>query len=308
MKYSMTKIFQAIYLTLSKTLSTKLSLNIFKKPFKLKLFLKNQPNSIFSISKQELIAISQLIAKGYSIKDALLLIDEKFESIVLELEKGKPFIEFIPLHKKQLFYQSLSFFLSITTLSEACLEAKEMEDMRNRLLERIIKSLAYPLFVFIFSLVVFIVFEWLIYPQLSSLMESGEQQAFISFFFVSIRILIICLVMMLISLIVIMIAITKNESFKLTLIEKVLLKISLVKQYLSYDFAVKVHILMKSGYSTKQTFYALKALKREQYLFFISTRMIAELENGQDYVQVVQNEKAFDQKFKYFFKLGSLIL
>lgn len=256
------------------------------------------------ISKQELIAISQLIAKGYAIRDALLLMDDKYRPIVQQLDKGQPFLDFINLHKKQLFYQSLSFFLSITSLSEACLEAKEIEEMRKDLIEKMIKAMAYPLFVFIFSLVVFIVFEWLIYPQLSTLMDIQDQGMLISLFFIFIRIVIFLMILASISVLVISVALLNSETFKLQFTEKILLRSSLYRQSCSYDFAMKIHILMKRGYSTKDTFYALKALKREQYMYFICCRMIAQLESGCDYVHVVQNERAFDEKFKYFFKLG----
>ena len=144
-----------------------------EKPSERKSFVQVMRRSTSTISKEDLIQISLLLHKGYSLSSSLMILG-RYEEIEKQLEQGIDFQQFIDFHSKDPFYTSLRFFMEISSLDQAILSAYEYHKVKKQMREHWLKETTYPLFVLFFSFMVFIFFEIQIYPQLSMMIDAQK--------------------------------------------------------------------------------------------------------------------------------------
>lgn len=259
--------------------------------------------STLTINKKALYDCALLINKGYSLPVTLEILGN-YDELIDQLKHGKNIQDYIDFQSKDPFYRHLSFFLSISSFDNAIISAFEYDEMKRKLKENWIKEISYPLFVLLFALVVFFIFDFMIYPQLQSIIPTASTNYLHTFLAVLIGIIWILLILFIFFISVIKIIQKKNYSQYLQYYDKIFSQLSFIKKYISYDFALHTLILMKRGYSTKQVFESLMQLKDHQLLSFDLDKMVEDFKQGKEMSKIIDQQSHFDSKFKYFFKMG----
>lgn len=258
--------------------------------------------STLLIANKDLIHLSTLLSKGYSIQNALEIIGG-YDQIIQELLKGNKIENYINFNSKNSFSKSLSFFIEISTLDQAIKSANDYEKLKRNLILKWIKSITYPLFVLFFSIVVFIFFENFLYPQLITfyLSDEGFQiHQFILIFTQCIYVLFILLILLFIIFILIK---RYYYSVYLAIYKKYFSKIKIIKKIYTYDYAIHSLVLMKRGLSTKQVFESLFKMNKS-LLNIPLNEMLHQLESGCQMIEIIEKSEYFDCKFKQFYKIG----
>lgn len=259
--------------------------------------------STLLISKKDLIMLSNLLHKGYSIPDSLLIIGG-YEQILEQLEKGKDFRQFIDFHSKDPFYRSLEYFLSFSSLDQAILSAHQYHETRKVMKKDWLKEISYPIGVLFFALLVFIFFEIMIYPQLMSLIDIEKKIYLHQLLYGTIGLLLVSIFLNSVILLYLFLLKRMNHlRFNQFYLDH-LGKLSLIKKMISYDYALHSLILMQRGFSTKQVFECLLELKNNIFLQLNLKHMTSQLQKGEEMVHIIEHEPYFDERFKQFFKLG----
>lgn len=254
------------------------------------------------INKNDLIDISKLISKGYSLQDSLKIIGN-YDCVLEELSKGNTIDQFIQINKKNTFYKTLSFFLKISSFDQAVLSAYEYDEFKKNLRKNWSKEVSYPILLVCFTCAVYIFFEGFIYPQLQSLVV--HQQSFLlHHLLVNIfRILLLTILLVFIFILTYFLFIQKNEKYYQKFYD-LIKNIPIFRKILSYDYATHSLVLMKRGLSTKQVFDSLLLLKNNQLLIVPLTKMIDLLHQGKEMISIIENLSYFDIRFKQFYKIG----
>lgn len=259
--------------------------------------------SIFWIDKQDLLDIAILLQRGYPLEKIFKMLD-KYPEFLKRIQKGENFLTFINFKKRDHFHTSLNFFIHITTFEKAIISAFEYEEMKKKLRNEWLKDTSYPLFVFTFSLIVFLLFESLIVPQLTNMIQLTEGLMLYHLLVKLIHwMLMIFFIVVLLGMGFVFLLLTRQDIIE-HLYERFLGKISFVKKIISYEYALHSLVLMKRGYSTKQVFEQLLHLKKFHLLTIDIKRMIEKFNQGKDILEMIYEEQHFDHKFKHFFKMG----
>lgn len=258
--------------------------------------------SIFMINKNDLIDISRLMSKGYSLQDSLKIIGN-YDCILEDLSKGNSIENFIYLNNKNTFYKTLSFFLKISSFDQAVMSAYEYDEFKKDLRKNWIKEVSYPILLVSFTCAVYIFFEGFIYPQLQSLVIQ-EQSLLLHHLLVNIfRILLLIIILIFIFILVYFLFIQKSEKYY-QIFYDLIKNIKIFRKILSYDYATHSLVLMKRGLSTKQVFDSLLLLKNNQLLIVPLNKMIELLHQGKEMISIIENLCYFDTHFKHFYKIG----
>lgn len=258
-------------------------------------------NTTCWISKKDLQVIGVLLSKGYPIQKILLLLDEKYEKVVDELEKGRSVIEFIPFHKKDAFYERLKFFMNLSSFSEAIELANEVESMQKNYLESVLKQVTYPLFVLLLSIGVFFLFEKMIYPQLITFVNVNEKTPL---FFSLMHLFLVTVFLFLFGITLLCGIIYGHKSLYHVLYDKFLIRYSIIKSMLSMQFATHLLLFMKKGYSTRQILHTLTHLLKETPLKWMAIDLVSESERGDNFIEMMTHHAYLSDDFRFFFKTG----
>ena len=254
------------------------------------------------INKNDLIDISKLISKGYSLQDSLKIIGN-YDFVLEELSKGSSIENFIDLKNKNTFYKTLSFFLKISAFDQAVMSAYEYDEFKKNLRKNWTKEVSYPILLVCFTCAVYIFFEGFIYPQLQSLVIH-EQSFLLHHLLVNIfRILLFIVILIIVLILVYLIFIQKNNKYYQKFYD-LIKNIKIFRKILSYDYATHSLVLMKRGLSTKQVFDSLLLLKNNQLLIVPLNKMIDLLHQGKEMIVIIENLCYFDRRFKHFYKIG----
>lgn len=258
--------------------------------------------SISTISKNDLIDLSRLITKGYSLKESLEILGN-YDFILEELSKGHTIEKFIQFNNKNTFYKTLSFFLNISTFDQAVIGAYEYDEFRKNLKMNWLKEISYPILLVFFTCAVYIFFDGFIYPQLQSLISNQGSLMLNQVLILIFRIIIMILIGILFLVLIYLIVIQKNEQYYHKFYEFIK-EFSLFKKLLSYDYAIHSLVLMKRGLSTKQVFESLLQLKNNKLLSIPVNAMVDSLHQGKEMISIIENSSYFDPRFKQFYKIG----
>lgn len=257
--------------------------------------------STLSISKNDLYNLSVLLSKGYSINESLNIIGNH-EDIIFQLKEGEKIERFIDLESKSSFFQSLHFFLKTYPLDQAILSAYEYEQLKKQNQAKWLKEISYPIIVFFFSILIFIFFEWYIYPQLSSFSNNANGIQLHNILYLIIH-LILNLGFILIFLIFILFFYKNNIHFQ-SFYKNYIGKLSIIRKIFTYEYALHYVVLMNRGLSTKQVFDSLIDLKKNKIFQLNLNEMIMQLNQGIKMIDIIMNYEYFDSRFKHFFKIG----
>ena len=261
-----------------------------------KLFVHQMPNTIY---KKDLVLLSKLLSKGYSIIQSLEIISG-YQHIIDKLMKGDDFKDYLILNSKDKFYQSLNYFINITSLDKAIISSFEYENSKKEANKQFIKEISYPLLTLLFAFIVFIFFNLFLYPQLLNFINTTNHLNNLVNIFINSLILIFIL---LFSLYMLYLFIQNKECFKKCYL-KYIGKIFIVKDLFTYDFAFHYYLLIKQGFTTKQVFEYLLKLDKNS-IFTINIQIfIDQLNKGIQFNKIIENHQYFDSKFITFFKIG----
>lgn len=227
-----------------------------------------------------------------------------YDEIIEQIEKGKTFEEFIPSNSKSLFYRSLHFFMRVSSIEQAILEAQEYENMKKTVRQEWLKETSYPILVFFLALIVFVFFDFFIYPQLQSMVPYSTAFEFHRLLSFTLRTVFMLFLSFLFSSFILYLLMRKNEDVRKGLLQKIS-KIKIMKKILSYDYALHTLILSKRGYSTLNIFESLRHLNTSLFLKMIIEEMITHLENGEEMMQIIENCPYLDNRFKQFYKIAA---
>lgn len=262
------------------------------------------PKSTSWIKQPDLIDLSYLLAKGYPLSSALLIVNKKYEPLLKEIEQGKDLTAFINFKKKTPFYQSLQFFLSISPFEQAIQSAYEYEKMKKDFKDQWLKQTTYPLFIFIFACFLFLLFEKVLYPQLTVFLSTNNSLAFHQVLFIGLQIVFFVAIILGINFFFIYSVYSKKDDIFHSLYQRYFCHMSLIKKVISFELASNMYVLMKRGYSTQEMFMCLKTLKNNRFLTYNLNEMIDECEQGIDLPQIFEKRTQLDEKFRYFVKMG----
>ena len=118
--------------------------------------------------------LHDLLQNGYPYLEALQLLGKDTTRIREQLELGHSIEEILITQGTGRFFEHLSFFLKITSLSRAIDSSLQLYDFERNLLSRLLKKTAYPLSIFVFAYVMLLVFSTAIIPQMLQSFDQGE--------------------------------------------------------------------------------------------------------------------------------------
>ena len=258
--------------------------------------------SICWISKSELIDSALLIQKGYSMKESFQIVGVH-ETILTKLDQGDDWHQFLNINKRDPFYVSFSFFLDVMPFHLAVISTNDYVEMKKNLRNNWLKEIAYPIFTLFFAILVFIIFNQLIYPQLCILTDLKQDHMKLILDFMMNILSVFILLIVLISMFISFLFHHKKDWYYL-FYQNFFYKLSLVRKLISYDYTIHSLVLMKQGYSTKQVFECLQRMKTESFLAYDIKEMMNDFHQGKEMIEIIMNHPRFDHRFKYLFKIG----
>lgn len=248
----------------------------------------------YSHSEWEL--LSELLSSGYSLKELSYYFKEK--PILGETRFYDDYIK----DNKGSFYNNLRFFYTINTLDKAIQNALKIEDFRKNLKSQFLKSLFYPLVIFIFAIIILLFFTTTIIPTLTS------QFKFDSFVVKALMLFPIILkgisLLIFICGFILLLLYNLNKKVFYKISEYCLIKIKIVKQLYSYSFLGYYNQLFLCGLSSKECITYLLNLNTTFYFQTLIQDINNKLEQGIAFLDILEQSSKITAEIKHCFKMG----
>lgn len=246
----------------------------------------------------QFIQLANLLEKGYPLAQSLLILDEGYQGIVDELEKGVSFYDCVIAKGRGIFHQHCRFFIELSTLPKAIMNAARLVEKQQTMKKLWVKETSYPLFILFFAMVTLFVFTSAIFPQLEitfSEFENFHQLSSMTQILKGITYLLLGLFFLLPLAILI--------CYK-TAYRKLLYRIPLFLELISYLIASDMLSLIRCGCSTKEMFTYLHRLRERGLSSEVSNELFLALQEGKSFDDTISCSNHLSHRFKYFFKCG----
>lgn len=257
--------------------------------------LKKNKHYTHKFKAYEWAYLANVLKQGFSIKEALLLLDEHTHIPSL-LEQGKSIEQILCANKRGAFYTHLHFFLSITSLPNAILSALDMEAFEKNMIKKLTKQISYPLFILVFSFVILYLFSSMVLPQLMMSFDLQEGNQTLMFAVLLLEWIIkICFFTTLMSLIIVLIA-KNNERLRMQIYTH-LPWMHVPQDLTSYRMAGYFIPLLKHGISTKDAFSFLSQCKKGDLMTHCAKEIKHQLEQGMELLEALKQNMWINTAF-----------
>lgn len=212
------------------------------------------------------------------------------ESIILDSTKGR-------------IHNLLAFFLNITGVAQAIQYAIQLYHFEKNLKKKMVKQTAYPIFILLLSFCTIFLFSTYIIPQLMSNFEVDSNvllYALQIIHFISL----LMVIGMICAFLLLLLSRFENIIFSHIRILSIR-KMRIVKELISFYISNYLVLLFQCGLSTKQSIVFLSQLKNQPLIQFVMDDIYDKLENGNELIQVMDQNPYLAKHFKMHFSLGS---
>lgn len=126
----------------------------------------HRQSSIYSISKDEVLQLSLLLDSGMDMHTLIQIAFRSSEAILQALNQGESFRSILCKYQRTHFFKLLNRMLESLDLKCAIDCVKNIESVTNDLFQKVLKKSAYPIFLYIFSLIMLIFFSDFVLVQM----------------------------------------------------------------------------------------------------------------------------------------------
>lgn len=247
----------------------------------------------------QFVLLASLLEKGYPISQSLLILDERFQWIVNELESGVSFYDCVLAGGKGAFYQHCRFFLELSSLPKAIMNASILVEKQQAIKKMWIKETSYPMFLLLFAVITLFVFTSAVFPQLSITFSEYDNFTHLEVLIGIMKSLTYVLLSLLFVIPLLLFGIYHSKNYRY-----ILYRIPLFSELVSFIIASDMLSLIRCGCSTKEMFTYLHHLRQKGLSFDASNALYLELHEGTSFEEAVSLSKQLSRRFKYFFKCG----
>lgn len=249
--------------------------------------------------------LHDLLQNGYPYLEALQLLGKDTTRIREQLELGHSIEEILITQGTGRFFEHLSFFLKITSLSRAIDSSLQLYDFERNLLSRLLKKTAYPLSIFVFAYVMLLVFSTAIIPQMLQSFDQGEDfQGLllgVSLLQGGCRLIGVCALCLLAGAL----HLRNKPAIRNALILRSTRLCKLASHVESYLFAGYMVELLKQGIPTRTALQYLEQIRKGSLFCELHKHLMNGLQNGEDILCVIEREVLLNDIFKQSFRIGS---
>lgn len=264
--------------------------------------LKKNKQCTHKFKTYEWTYLVHLLKQGFSVKEAILLLDEH-TNIPSLLEQGKSIEQILCENKHGAFYTHLYFFLSITSLPNAIVSALDMEAFEKNMIKKLTKQISYPLFILVFSFVILYLFTSMVLPQLIMSFDLQDENQTLMFTVVLLKWIIqLCFFTMLMTLIIVLAA-KNNERLRMKIYAHTPW-LHLPKDLTSYRMAGYFIPLIQHDISTKDAFSFLSKRKKCDLITHCATEIKNQLEQGMDLLDALKQNVWINTAFYDTWRIG----
>lgn len=247
----------------------------------------------------QFVQLASLLEKGYPLAQALLILDEDFQWIVEQLEKGISFYDCVIADGKGAFYQHCRFFLELSSLPKAIMNASTLVEKQQAIKKMWMKETSYPMFILFFAVITLFVFTSAVFPQLSMTFSEYDDFAHLELMIGLMKGLTYVLLSLLLLIPLLVVGIYHSKSYRY-----LLYRIPVFSELVSFMVASDMLSLIRCGCSTKEMFTYLHHLRKKGLSFDASNELYLELHDGTSFETAVSSSKYLSRRLKYFFKCG----
>lgn len=236
--------------------------------------------------------LSQLLESGYSLNESMVFLNT---NQLQELDKHS-FYDLYIKNFKGSFYNNLRFFYSLFPLDQAIKNSISIEEFKNNIIQKLVKTTVYPIFIFIISICILMFFSISILPQLiinfniKSTMFNVVQMMPIIFNFIGIVIFVLMITVGTIYLI--------NKSLFYFILKSVFIYIPIFKQIHSFYFLGYFSKLYECGLSSKACIEYLLKLKTYKVFNEMIYEINEKLNQGKSLIECIKSQKILSYECK----------
>lgn len=268
-----------------------------------------KPNKIF-LDLDDLKEINELLESGFSFKDTLALLKTvKTSNIIHEMEEkineGKSLDQFFGGYCKRYIQSYFNSFAKYLPFKQALSITIKVIDHQRKQIHTFIKTLAYPLSMFLLAMIGLYIFNLYFFPSLIKMLKgfqvssknylllSSVIHGVITFFFLCLLAILIFLIYVVkhkkvVFMYVVLCTYTKNK---------------LLKRYLSNEFVIFFKECLHQGLKSKQALDVLKSCHMKPLLAFQSYHIDKMLLEG-FHLQEALSNKFLDQDLSRFMNIA----
>lgn len=249
--------------------------------------------------------LHDLLQNGYPYLEALQLLGKDTGNIREELERGHSMEEILIQQGTGRFFEHLSFFLRITSLSKAIDSSLQLYNFERNLLSGFLKKTAYPFFIFVFAYVMLLIFSGTIIPQMLQSFDQGDDfkglMLGVNVLQTACRMLGICSVLAALALLYL----KHKPALRNALILRSPRLCTLASHVESYLFSGYMIELLKQGIATRTALEYLEQIRKGTLFCELHKHLMHGLQNGGDMLCVIDREILLNDAFKLSFRIGS---
>lgn len=249
--------------------------------------------------------LHDLLQNGYPYLEALQLLGKDTTAIKEELELGHSMEEILITQGTGRFFEHLSFFLKITSLSKAIDSSLHLYDFERNLLSGLLKKTAYPLSIFVFAYVMLLVFSSAIIPQMLQSFDQGDNfqglMLGVSLLQGGCRLIGICTLCALAG----MLYLRKKPAIRNALVLRSPRLCKLASHVESYLFSGYMIELLQQGIPTRTALQYLEQIRKGSLFCELHKHLMSGLQQGEDIHCVIEREVLLNDIFKQSFRIGS---
>lgn len=248
--------------------------------------------------------IHKLLEAGYPLQTTLQFLPKDKYWIAESLNQGIDFMDFLKQQNTSIA-KNICFFCSITTLSNAIQISNTLNEFHKKMVKTLFTKSCYPCILLISSFFLIKLFSNVILPQLISGFAAQQIPTYLISLIQYFNIFINLFMFLLIISILISILVCINKNIQSRLLHTLGSKLTCVRNYCSYVFANYINELEKGGIST---YYSIQYLQNIDILWLkqLAFRLFQKLDDGNDLIDSIENEKLFSQEFMHCMKLRSV--
>lgn len=269
------------------------------------LLIKKKQPSILRLHKEQYHFLSLLLKQGYSLLECLKILQIDITLMQCAIEEGKTIHEIFIQGNKGKFYEHLKFFLTVQDVGSAIEASLRMDDFEKGVIQKLVKSLIYPIFILLFSYVLLCFFTQFIIPQML-VSFSNDSSLFLIKIIHSVQQILTYLMLGSGVGSIVFLCVQYKSTWKITLYKTFGTYMFLHKDHTSFLFAGYLIELQKQGISTKDSIHYLQAIKKVSFFYIMINDMLEKLEEGNDFIEVIQNSLYLNHRFKVMIPLGIL--
>ncbi len=205
--------------------------------------------------------------------------------------------------KKYVLY--FRFFVQVTSVANALLNAIEIVDNIQQLKQMFIKQSMYPLLIFLFSFITLVLFSNYVIPQLLRSFNELEP-GFIIYVVYFIQWLCIGGIGLFFVFIICCMVLAHKMNDDEQLYKKWFSKLSVLKEFHSYYFSMFYNVLSLKGMSSMDSLMCMEEVFRKSIIVHLIREIRYELHKGNEFISIIEGSNLLSITCKQYFMLGML--